>query len=105
MIFSALSFRTRQSRHWPARLLVLGLIGLVPAFGNLARVEAPYLFATAPGKLPKTVVPTHYMVSLRPDLKTLAMPGVEVVDIDVLQPTSRLVLNALNMAIAVMPSA
>ncbi|MGO9450667.1 MAG: M1 family metallopeptidase [Candidatus Binataceae bacterium] len=89
----------RQSRRWPTGLLVLGLIGLVPAFGNVARAEAPFLFATAPGKLPKTVVPTHYAVSLQPDLKTLAMPGVEVVNIDVLRPTSRLVLNALNMAI------
>ncbi|MGO9450654.1 MAG: hypothetical protein ACLQDV_06345 [Candidatus Binataceae bacterium] len=75
------------------------------AFANVARAEDPYLFATAPGKLPKTVVPTHYTVSLQPDLNTLAMPGVEVVDINVLRPTSRLVLNALNMAIAVMPSA
>ena len=99
MISPALRLCMRQSRRWPTGLLVLGLIGLVLAFGNAAHAKAPYLFAAAPGKLPKTVVPTHYAISLQPDLKTLAMPGVEVVDIDVLQPTSRLVLNALNMAI------
>jgi aminopeptidase N len=58
--------------------------------------EPGFSFDAAPGKLPKTVVPIHYSIELAPDLESLALPGVEVVDIEVREPTARLVLNAIN---------
>src|SRR6201990_1090153 len=69
--------------------LVLSMFGSVGA-------EPGYSFDATPGKLPKTVVPVHYAIELTPDLESLALPGVEVVDIEVREPTARLVLNAVN---------
>src|ERR1043166_176862 len=56
--------------------------------------------ADAPGKLPKTVVPTHYAVDLTPDIEKLTIAGSEIVEIDVKTPTDRLVLNAVRMTFA-----
>jgi aminopeptidase N len=65
-----------------------------------AVAEPIYSFDAAPGKLPKTVVPIHYAIELTPDLESLALPGVETVDIEVREPTARLTLNAINTAFA-----
>jgi aminopeptidase N len=64
-----------------------------------ARAEQPFDFAATPGKLPKTVVPIHYALDLKPDLEKLTLAGSELVDIDVKTPTDRLVLNAVNMTV------
>jgi aminopeptidase N len=61
-----------------------------------AVAEPGFSFDATPGKLPKTVVPVHYAIELVPDLQTLALAGVEVVDIEVREPTARLVLNAID---------
>src|SRR2546430_9933836 len=74
------------------------LIALLIAAAS-ARAEQPYPFAATPGKLPKTVVPIHYAIDLRPDLEKLTLAGSEVVDIEVAAPTDRLVLNAVNMTV------
>jgi hypothetical protein len=70
--------------------LCIGLL-IVPVAGR-ASAEPVFAFATTPGKLPKTVVPLHYSLDLKPDLDKLAFTGAEVVDIDVAEPTGRLVL-------------
>jgi aminopeptidase N len=77
---------------------VISMTGFLPGVG-VARAESVYFFATTPGKLPKTVVPVHYAIDLKPNLATLADSGSEVVDIRVLTPTDRLVLNAVDIAI------
>ena len=41
-------------------------------------------------------VPISYSIQLRPDAESLALPGVEVIDIEVREPTARLTLNAVN---------
>src|SRR5947208_16150992 len=61
-----------------------------------AIAEPGFSFDATPGKLPKTVIPLHYAIELTPDLESLALPGIEVVDIEVREPTARLVLNAVN---------
>ena len=73
--------------------------GVLVAGSGVARAESVYSFATTPGRLPKNVVPTHYAIDLKPDLATLAVGGSEVVDIKVLAPTDRLVLNAVDMTL------
>lgn len=62
-----------------------------------AGAEPVYSFDTTPGKLPKTVIPQHYAIELTPDLETLKVAGVEVVDIEVREPTARLTLNAVGI--------
>jgi len=81
----------------PSRIAWTLIALLVAAAG--ARAEEPYSFAATPGKLPKTVVPIHYALDLKPDLEKLTLAGSEVVDIEVSAPTDRLVLNAVSMTV------
>src|SRR4051812_32573081 len=75
---------------------VLAAIVLAVSISVSALAEPGFSFDAMPGKLPKTVVPVHYVIELVPDLESLALTGVEVVDIEVREPTARLVLNAID---------
>ena len=65
-----------------------------------ARAEAPFSFETAPGKLPKTVVPLDYDIALRPNVSALTFTGRESVSVRVTTGTSMIVLNTLGLHIA-----
>jgi puromycin-sensitive aminopeptidase len=52
-----------------------------------------------PYRLPRTVVPVRYELTLEPDLGDASFSGTEAVEIDVLEPTSRIVLNAIELEI------
>src|SRR5262245_66636198 len=81
------------------RILHLGLALLMALAAGRATAESAFSFGATPGKLPKTVVPVHYALDLTPDLDKLTVVGSEVVDIEVLQATDRLVLNAVNITV------
>ena len=81
-----------------ATMLVIALTALTAVSG--AAAEPAFSFDATPGRLPKTVVPIHYAIELKPNLETLALAGSEVVDIEVREPTARLVLNAENMTLS-----
>lgn len=51
-------------------------------------------------RLPDTVIPEHYAITLRPDLDTSLYTGDEVIDIKVKAPVSQVVLNAVELAIS-----
>jgi aminopeptidase N len=72
---------------------VLVLLLIVSA----AHADAPFSLETAPGKLPKTVVPIHYAIDLQPNLTALTAKGVAIIDIEVREPTDHLVLNAVDL--------
>src|SRR5450755_1900695 len=72
---------------------------LAVSMSGRATAESTYSFDTTPGKLPKTVIPVHYAIELTPDLKSLGIAGVEVVDVEVREPTARLTLNAVNITL------
>jgi aminopeptidase N len=79
------------------RLAAALSLAFVAAGGSAA---APgYSFDTTPGKLPKTVVPVHYAIELEPNLESRTLAGAEVIDIEVREPTARIVLNAVNMTL------
>ena len=63
----------------------------------VAHADAPYSFAATPGQLPKAVAPVHYTLDLRPNLQALTVTGSAIIDIEVREPTDRLVLNAVDM--------
>jgi len=74
-------------------------VALLPSVAGRVAAEPVFAFDSTPGKLPKTVVPTHYALDLTPDLDKLSFAGSEVVDIEVTEPTAHLVLNAVDMTI------
>src|SRR3954454_15406108 len=86
----AMTFTVRNLAAVPAAIV------LALSMSGSAAAEPGFSFDATPGKLPKTVVPVHYAIELTPDLQSLALAGVEVVDIEVREPTARLVLNAVN---------
>jgi aminopeptidase N len=63
------------------------------------RAEEPFSLATTPGKLPKDIVPRAYVVHVSPDPISRACSGSETIDLEVLQPASRIVLNAADLEI------
>jgi len=49
-------------------------------------------------RLPDTVVPVHYSLTLAPDLKTAAFTGHEIIDVVLKDPTRSITLNAIEIA-------
>src|SRR5262249_8694228 len=96
-----------------AKELCVKLIAIAPVLCRLATAltllismdivafgEPVYSFDATPGRLPKTVVPINYAIELRPDIESLALPGVAVVEIEVREATAQLTLNAVNTTFA-----
>ncbi|HEX7919866.1 MAG TPA: M1 family peptidase, partial [Bradyrhizobium sp.] len=75
-------------------------IGLLLTMAAGAQAEQTFSFDSTPGKLPKTVIPLSYAIELTPDLISLALPGVETIDIEVREATAQLTLNAINTVFA-----
>ncbi|WP_049620559.1 M1 family metallopeptidase [Frateuria defendens] len=73
----------------------------------LALVGSPVAWAATPiatpaaeqatTQLPRTVRPTHYDVAVTPHAQTLSFDGKVTVDVAVLQPTTAITLNAIDM--------
>src|SRR5882672_703547 len=76
---------------------VAAALAVVLISAGAASTEPVYSFETTPGRLPKSVVPTHYAIALEPNLDSLALAGSEIVDLDVREPTTQLTLNAVGM--------
>ena len=64
-----------------------------------AHAEAPFSFDQAPGKLPKTVVPSAYRIDIVPDLQKLTLTGHESIDVDFRQPEDNVTLNAAGLTL------
>ena len=79
------------------RLLVLStLLGGVP-FLSAAHAEAPFSFDAMPGELPKTVVPSSYVIDLKTNISDLTIEGHETVTVDVRSATPDIVLNQAGL--------
>ena len=85
-----------KPKMFPAlALAAAALLGL--AFNGPAMAEPAYSFDTTPGRLPKSVVPLHYAIELTPDFESLNVAGVEVIDIEMREPTAKVTLNAVDI--------
>ena len=49
--------------------------------------------------LPANVRPTHYQITLQPDMDKFTFDGLEVIDVEVLETTSEIVLNATELKV------
>ena len=61
--------------------------------------EAPKKAATSPYRLPDTVTPIAYRLTIEPDLEKLTYNGAVEIDLDVRVPTKEVVVNALDLKI------
>jgi puromycin-sensitive aminopeptidase len=50
-------------------------------------------------RLPRSVVPRHYTITMEPDLEAFTFKGSELVDVDVVEPVEQIVINALDIVI------
>ncbi len=84
----------------PSRILRSIFLALsIVACGAGIAASGESSLASMPGRLPNSVVPTHYAIDLKPDLTSLTLAGSEVVEIKVAKSTSTLTLNALKIDI------
>ena len=51
-------------------------------------------------RLPRTVIPSRYELTLAPDLERATFAGHQVVDVEVMEPVREIVLNAADLVIA-----
>ncbi len=77
----------------PLALLSSGFIAAVFYADNAFSVPSPS------GGLPKDVVPHSYFIHLEPKIDERITEGVEAIEIEVLEPTKRIVLNASDTQI------
>src|SRR5512135_1648373 len=48
-------------------------------------------------RLPDTAIPVHYQLKFTPNLQTAKFDGSEVIDLELKQPTTTIVLNAVDI--------
>src|SRR5213592_3441567 len=54
----------------------------------------------AAARLPKSVVPSHYALTITPDLANETFAGDETIDVDVKEPVDAIVLNAVDLELS-----
>jgi aminopeptidase N len=64
-----------------------------------ASADAPFTFDRTFGRLPKTVVPSNYDITLRPDIVNRRTTGHEVVHLRVRSATTTIVFNTLELTV------
>jgi aminopeptidase N len=74
----------------------LGALGLAITLAMPAAAAAPFDFDSAPGRLPKDVVPRSYRIAVQPDPDALALVGQESVALDFRKATDTIIFNSLN---------
>src|SRR6266545_5203706 len=81
------------------RILVVFLVAEFSIMSSAFASEKPFSFKDTPGKLPKDVVPTDYVIRIVPDIDKLTFAGSESVKLNVRRRVRQLVLNALELKI------
>ena len=78
------------------RALALAVLSLAPGAGAAATPPTP------PGRivLPTDVVPVEYRIDFTPDAPRLAFTGTVDIDVDIVRPTRRIVVNSADLEIA-----
>jgi aminopeptidase N len=81
-----------------ARLLPLAMLpALASSAVGAVGAEAPFSFDSAPGRLPKDVVPVDYDIAIVPNIAAHSFKGTESVKLQVRSTTSQIIFNTLNL--------
>ncbi|MCC4614805.1 M1 family metallopeptidase [Xanthomonas campestris pv. asclepiadis] len=82
--------------------IALALVGTSPAASVFAAAPVPQSAdaASITTQLPRTAKPTHYAVEITPHADKMSFDGKVAIDISVLEPTDRIVLQAANLTFA-----
>jgi aminopeptidase N len=92
-------FSKRPMRICQTRATLFTLCALL--FATLpVSAAAPFSFDTAPGRLPKDVVPEDYDIAIVPDIKELSISGTETVRVEFRKATDTIQFNSLNEKLA-----
>ena len=78
----------------PIAFLLLGF------FATASQAEDKPNIPPNTASLPREVIPRSYLIHLEPNIEARVNDGVESIEIEVVQPTSRIVLNAVDMQIS-----
>lgn len=70
-----------------------------PCFAQSVQ-QADTVDPTLPTQLPRTAIPHHYAITVTPNAERLTFDGEVGIDLDVIKPTSGLVLNAADLRLA-----
>src|SRR6476620_6194508 len=82
-------------------LATAAFVSAVPASRTLAaQPQADTVDTRVPTQLPRTAVPHHYAITLTPHADRLVFNSTVAIDLDVVQPTRTLVLNAADLKLA-----
>jgi aminopeptidase N len=81
-----------------ARCLLLATLGLASA--TPVPAEEPFSFDSAPGRLPKDVVPLDYTVDITPNIVALAFTGSESIALKFRAPAATISFNSLNESLS-----
>jgi aminopeptidase N len=73
-----------------------GFAALCCSLAPMAWCGAPFSFESAPGRLPKNVVPVSYDVAIVPDADALKLTGTESVQLEFRAATATVQFNSLN---------
>jgi aminopeptidase N len=93
-------FRGLSMRRMLVSAIALALAGTtLQAAAQAPAHEAPAV-TNATTQLPRDVRPTHYQVTVTPRAQSLDFDGRIAITVDVLQPTDKIVLNAVDMTFA-----
>ena len=84
-----------------ARSMWLALALAFPVTSALAQSAPPrFDFATAPGRLPKNVVPLEYTIALTPDSAARTVAGTESIVLDFKSASATIQFNSLNQTLS-----
>ena len=85
-----------------SKLLLSALVAAFPLNAALADAvpPAPFSFASAPGRLPKNVIPSDYTIAIKPDVATHQVAGTESVTLNFTEATDKIQLSSLNQSLA-----
>ena len=81
-------------------LLLATALSAVAALPERAHAEAPFDFATNPGQLPKTVVPSAYTIDIVTDMAGLTLAGHESITVLAKGAGDSVVLNQAGLKLA-----